>query len=263
METLRLDMALVYPSDKGRPVVGTQVERLAESLSALGLRQPITVRPCERFLNGLPTPAYEIVAGRHRYEAAIKLKWTEIDAFVMDASADDAELWEIDENFARAELSDAQRADHHVRRRRILIDKGLVKDAPKGGRPRNGAESASYSDLAAASLGVSKRTVQVDLQRGKNIAPDVLAEVAGTALDKGVVLDELARTPQAEQHEKLSEIAARHMKTRSLAPDPLNDAEATEKQLAALMSAWNRAGPEARERFLEIVDAPVFDRGRS
>ena len=38
METLRLDMALVYPSDKGRPVVGTQVERLAESLSALGLR---------------------------------------------------------------------------------------------------------------------------------------------------------------------------------------------------------------------------------
>ena len=122
---------------------------------------------------------------------------------------------------------------------------------------------SAYSAQAAQSLGVDERTVQRDLRRGKNIAPDVLAEVAGTALDKGVVLDELARTPRAEQHEKLSEIAARHMKPRSLAPDPLNDAEATEKQLAALMSAWNRAGPEARERFMETVDTPVFDRGRA
>lgn len=31
---------------------------------------------------------------------------------------------------------------------------------------------------------------------------------------------------------------------------------------AALMSAWNRAGPEAREKFLETIDGPVFDRGR-
>ena len=53
---------------------------------------------------------------------------------------------------------------------------------------------SSYSDEAAAALGVDKRTVQRDLARGKNITSDVLAEVAGTALDKGVVLDELART---------------------------------------------------------------------
>lgn len=260
METTRLDMALVYPSDSGRPVVGAQVERLAESLSAIGLRQPITVRTATRFLNGVESDAFEIVAGRHRYEAAIKLKWSEIDAFVMEASADDAELWEIDENFARAELSDAQRADHHVRRMRILIDKGLVKDAPKGGRPRNGEKSASYSEQASASLGVSKRTVQVDLQRGKNITPDVLAEVAGTPLDKGVVLDELARTAPADQHDKLAEIAARYKSKLPLAADPLNDLEATEKQLAALMSAWNRAGPEAREKFLGTIDGPVFDR---
>ncbi|WP_303718355.1 hypothetical protein [Brevundimonas naejangsanensis] len=68
-----------------------------------------------------------------------------------------------------------------------------MKDAPKGGRPRNGEKSASYSDQAAASLGVSKRTVQVDLQRGKKISPDVLAEVAGTDLDKGTVQRDLTR----------------------------------------------------------------------
>lgn len=90
----------------------------------------------------------------------------------------------------------------------------------------------------------------------------MLTEVAGTPLDKGVVLDELARTPRAEQHDKLAEIAARYKAKVPLAADPLNDLEATEKQLSGLMSAWNRAGPQAREKFLETIDGPVFDRGQ-
>ena len=39
--------------------------------------------------------------------------------------------------------------------------------------------------------------MQRDLARGKKIAADVLAEVAGTPLDKGVVLDELAQKRKA------------------------------------------------------------------
>lgn len=80
---------------------------------------------------------------------------------------DDADLWEIDENFARSELSDAQRADHHKRREAILVKRGLVKDAPKGGRPGNGDKLSSYAAQAAAALGVHERTVQQDLQPGK------------------------------------------------------------------------------------------------
>lgn len=212
MDARLLEMALVYPSANGRPVVGAQVERLAESLSIIGLRQPITVTPCRKFRNGIEIDAFEVVAGRHRYEAAVKLKWTEIDAFIMDGDADDAALWEIDENFARAELTDAQRAKHHVRREDILKRKGLVKDAPKGGRPKNSEKSSelpSYAEHAAASLGVTDRTVRQDLARGKKIAPDVLAEVAGTDLDKGVVLDELARTPRESQAAKVAEIRDR------------------------------------------------------
>ena len=55
---------------------------------------------------------------------------------------------------------------------------GEAKDAPKGGRPGNGDKLSSYSDRAAADLGIDKRTVQRDLRRGKNIAPDVLADIA-------------------------------------------------------------------------------------
>jgi len=124
-----------------------------------------------------------------------------IEAYVMEGDADDAALWEIDENFARAELTDAQRADHHARRERILVAKGIVKDAPRGGRPRNSDNLSAYSAKAAADLGVDERTVRRDLARGKKIVPEVLADVAGTDLDKGVVLDDLARTPQPEQRD--------------------------------------------------------------
>lgn len=65
---------------------------------------------------------------------------------------------------------------------------GPAKDSDKLSPTR------SYASRAADTLGVNKRTVERDLARGKNITPDVLAEVTGTDLDKGVVLDELART---------------------------------------------------------------------
>lgn len=216
METTRLDMALVFPSDNGRPVVGAQVERLAESLSVLGLRQPITVRACLRFIGGQQTDAFEIVAGRHRYEAAVKLKWEEIDGIVMDGSVEDAELWEIDENFARAELTEAQKADHHHRRRRILLDKGLVSD--KRG-PKLSSPGKVYSEEAADALGVSRQMVDKHVWRGNKIAPDVLAEVSGSDLDNGRVLDELARTPADEQRAKLAEITLRRQEAERVRKD--------------------------------------------
>jgi hypothetical protein len=41
---------------------------------------------------------------------------------------------------------------------------------------------------------------------------------------------------------------------------PIDDYDAKEKQIAALMSAWNKASAEAREEFLARIDTPVFDR---
>lgn len=86
---------------------------------------------------------------------------------------------------------DAQRADHHVRREEILKRKGLVSKG-RGGDQTAKSAVRSYATKAAADLGVSERAVRLDLARGKKIAPAILAEVSGTALDKGVVLDELA-----------------------------------------------------------------------
>lgn len=47
------------------------------------------------------------------------------------------------------------------------------------------------------------------------------------------------------------------------AREPTNDFEAVQKQVDSLMRAWNAAGPEAREQFLERIDRPVFDQTRA
>lgn len=53
----------------------------------------------------------------------------------------------------------------------------------------------------------------------------------------------------------------RALKPKPPEPKPaLPDYDVVTVQFNALMAAWNRAGPEARERFLEEVDTPVFDR---
>jgi hypothetical protein len=258
MKTESILIEDIQCGDRLRAVDAGRVSALVASIREIGLQTPVTVT-CQVDENG--EVIYRLVAGAHRLQAVRQTGADYIDAFIMAGDEDDAALWEIDENFARSELTDAQRADHHVRREAILKRKGLVS-LGRGGDQSDKMSLRSYAKQAAADLGVDKRTVERDLRRGKNITPEVMAEVAGTSLDKGVVLDELARTPQADQPAKLSEIASRGLVSRvRLADDPLNDLEATERQLAALMAAWNRAGTDARQKFLERVDGPVFDRG--
>ena len=75
-----------------------------------------------------------------------------------------------------------------------MVGLGLVRT--NGDKSLANSAKLSYSAQASDALGVSARTVRQDLQRGKNIDPEVLAEVSGTDLDKGVVLDQLAAVPQ-------------------------------------------------------------------
>lgn len=245
----------------GRKVDAATVQTLKESIAAVGLLSPIVVTRAVRNDGPTKIDTYRIVAGRHRVEATRELGWTEIDAVILDADAQHVELCEIDENLARAELTPAQRAQAHVRRRELMIELGLVHDKGRGGDRKSNANLAidSYLDVAAAELGTSKRTVVRDLSRGEKIDPEVLAEIESTKLDTGANLDLLASTPLAEQRGQLEQLRS---KVRPAA-DPLNDPEAHEKQLAALMSAWNRAAAVVREEFLLRIDTPVFDKGRA
>ena len=238
------------------------MEALKVSIGEIGLRTPLTV---VSQADGDDTRMI-LVAGLHRLEALRDLGEEFVDCFVLSEGSGDAELWEIDENLARGELTDAQRADHHSRRKIILEARGLAQS--NGGDRRSDERKAhlkSYADQASQAFGAHPATVRKDVRRGDKISPDVLADVSGSPLDKGVVLDELAATPKPEQPAKLEQIRREREAPRVVlvkpAADPLNDPEAHEKQLAALMAAWNRSAAVVRAEFLLRIEEPVFDRG--
>lgn len=206
MQTEWIALENIESGERKRPLDDAHVKHLAASIKEIGLQTPITVM-ARKDDDGWRSI---LVAGAHRLEA-LRLNGEDgADCFVLPDDQDAADLWEIDENFARAELTDAQRADHHVRREVILVRRGEVARGGKGGDRRSTDKlSVGYATKTASDLGVDGRTIRRDLRRGKNIDADVLAEVAGTDMDKGVVLDELARAPRENQQALLHEIKER------------------------------------------------------
>ena len=72
-----------------RPLEPAAVEALAASMKEEGLRHPIAVRRTSQ--------GYHLILGWHRLEAARKLKWQTIRAFIFfDMTADQAALAEVE-----------------------------------------------------------------------------------------------------------------------------------------------------------------------
>ena len=125
VEHFKIESIAVAPGR--RNVSDAAVSRLAESLSSIGLRTPITVRivdgwtaPDGVVVDGQPV----LVTGAHRLAAAKSLGWQEIECFVFDGDNEiDAQIWEIAENLHRAELTKAERADQVAEWIRLVEEK--------------------------------------------------------------------------------------------------------------------------------------------
>lgn len=241
--------AVTVPNGK-RPIDDRKVAGLAESLSALGLQQPISVwSPNDETV--------VLVAGRHRFAAAQKLGWEEIDCIFVQMDEIDRELWEIDENLLRNELTPAEIAEHMARRKALWEQRrevsGKVSPKPSGGRPKG------FASETAEAVGRDKKTITQAITRGEKIAPDVLESVKDKPdLNKGVVLDQLAKMTPDEQR---AVVAAGRRPVQPPPEAPDSDLEPTNKIRRRLASAWNAAPPVDREWFREWIDRkPIFDR---
>lgn len=234
-----------------REVNAAAVKRLADSIDKIGLRHPITVRE--------KGDRYVLVAGRHRIEALKKLQIEHVPATIVKMTNDDARLWEIAENLHRAELTKLERDDNiaewiKITERASKSQSESLRVDGRGGRP-SGVENA------ARELGIERQDAHraVKVASLSDEAKDAARE---TGLDdnRSALLDAASKGTVAEQ---VAEIHRRHTagaRVIKIADDPLNDAEAAEKQVAALMSAWNKAGSVAREEFLNRIDRPVMDK---
>jgi ParB family transcriptional regulator, chromosome partitioning protein len=225
-----IDVGGVKIPTRLRDVDPKKVSALAESMDLIGLQTPITV-----WDDDSPT----LVTGAHRLAAAKSLGWEYIDVVFTDADEIDRQLWEIDENLMRSELSPTQEAEHLAKRKELWEMKSSGVICPTGGgRP---GENKGFAAETADVTGTDKRNINKAVARAEKVSEDIRDEIRGTDLDKGVVLDELARTPPEQQRARLAEF--RSEREQEVDPD--------ERQLNILQSAWNKSSSEARRRFLD------------
>ena len=171
------------------------VQKLADSISKVGLLNPITV-----------DQEYTLIAGLHRLEAAKRLGWTEIKCTVSNLEGLEAELAEIDENFVRKDLSDDEFRELLLRRKAIYealhpeTKQGMRNGQTSKNRNLRSLEAKPFAVDAAEKIGVSRATVERQIQTAKNLTPETKEIIKGSRVSKTDAL-KLSRLSPVEQRE--------------------------------------------------------------
>ena len=155
-----------------RAALPEDIQKMADSIAEVGLLSPITV-----------DARHTLIAGLHRLEAAKLLGWVEIECNVADLDGLQAELAEIDENFIRKDLSGVEYSDLLLRRKEIYESLHPECIQTNLGGPFRGNQhtvvndkvsltTKSFAEDTAERRGVSKRTIERDVQTAKNLLPE-------------------------------------------------------------------------------------------
>lgn len=182
-----------------RAVDQSKVDAIKASIAEIGLQSPITVR-AKPDADGW----WQLVAGAHRLAAASQSGMYRIDCIISSASDVDAELWEIDENLCRADLTPADRAIFTHRRKDLYLQKH--PETAHGGDRRSSAQvehlkTKRFTAATAEATGVSDQTVRRDASRGEKISEVALRRLRGTRLDTGATLDKIKHLPAGLQEQ--------------------------------------------------------------
>ena len=205
------------------------VKALSESISEVGMMNPITVGA-----------NHNLVVGLHRLEAAKLLGWTEIDCNVRELDELHAELAEIDENVIRTGLSDLELSELLARRKRIY--ETLHPETRHGGDRKSETIKSSicrddpvksFAEDTAEKMGVSPRTVERHVQIAENLTPeakDVLRNAdRKITKQKMMILSRMKPEEQREEAEKLV--------NGTIQPSKEYDASSFASEVAVLKSA--------------------------
>jgi ParB family chromosome partitioning protein len=233
----RVPIELIARGIRIRDISPEAIGPLAESIKEVGLLNPITVRPYTFVISGKAVDGYMLVSGLHRLEAAVKLGWTEIEATISPFSRADAIIAECDENLCRPDLSASVRALFTRTRKEAYEEKHPETRHGENQHTRvrqlgnSTTETNRFTADTAAKTGQSERVVQRDAKRGQ-IAPQILAQIKGTKLDKGVVLDRIAAHP-----DPADQLAAVEQE-RERAEAPRSNGKMTDRAAVAAEPLW-------------------------
>lgn len=280
---------MLIPVDKVR--IGDRLRRsarpervaaLADSIGDIGLQHPISVieksftkDDAVNFETG-----YLLVAGLHRLEAHNLLGLVEIEATVMTLDEVKRQLWEIDENLCRADLTELEQSEHLVKRQQIYEwwkpeTKQHVAGAVAKHAAADFAVAPSFVADTAEKTGISERTIRQSARRAKKIDAKVRDRIRDKPeiADSGVELDALADLPSAEkQNMAVSLVEAgqadsiRHAKKLMDPPKPkraVDAIRASEKRVTKAIAAFRDLSDEERATFFDNIKdecGAVFER---
>ena len=158
---------------------GEALQALADSITAHGILQPLTVRE-------LPGETYQIIAGERRWRAARLAGLTEVPVLIVEADDRKAMELALIENLQREDLNPIEEA--------------------RGYRALQAEHGLSQEDIAAR-VGKSRPAVANSL-RLLQLCPEVLAQVEAGALSAGharaIVALEGAKAQQAAANKVLA-----------------------------------------------------------
>ena len=259
MSAAAVAIAEIEVGQRLRSYDGDKVLALVESIQELGLRTPISV---VRQGEG----GFRLVAGLHRLEACRRLGWERIDALFVDGLDEiDQQIWEIDENLIRAELSEGERSEHLLRRKQ-LFEKKRAQELSGGGsggvKPQH---EIGFATDTAGRTGLTKRHINRSIRRAERIADDVREAIRlSPSFRKAVELDALADLSHEDQRRAVHLVARDEARSFREAKERLTTGKRPanrEGQLRALVVAWKAASEETRDAFLrELKSRPEADK---
>lgn len=262
-EIEQIDVDVIEQLKGRRTVNDAAVTKLMQSMQEIGLLMPITVRLMDDFecangevVDGVPV----LVTGAHRLEAAKRLGWNRIDCFYFHGEDDlDAELWEIDENLMRAELTPVQQAEHLKRRKEIWEAKreaensgGTTCPTRNIGYAKPPENEKGFAAETSEKTGVDKRTINRAISRAEKIPEPIREKIEGTKLDTGSYMDSIKDLPEEEMAEKVErDLAAPQLRREHIEVDEREDR--IRKERSRLFHVWISVSEETRNWFLSEV----------
>jgi ParB family chromosome partitioning protein len=255
---VEVDIDKIELGDRLRPVDTKHAAALALSMKLRGQISPIEVQ-----LNPAKEGVYRLVVGAHRLAAAKMNGCSKIWAELFDGDADSARLREIDENLYRHELNPFDQANFLAERRDIW--ERVHGDLKRGGDRRSKGQVVPLIDEirqpgffadTAKKFGLHEKTVKRALTRRAQIIPALWSHLKNTEEAKnGAFLDKLRKLPVGEQEQVLplmeEEALSLEKAVRQIAAP--SKPTSTEKQLNALVRAWQHADESVRKKFLKDI----------
>lgn len=240
------------PTNPRKTFAGDAWDTFVENVRAVGIMQPILVRPWPegQAVSGvyaLGVPLYEIVAGERRYRAAIACGLDMVPALIRDLSTAEVVRLQMVENLQREDLHPLEEAEGYAL---MVREHGFSADtlAAEIGKSRAYIYGRMKLLEACDHVKAKMRAGELAMSIG-----ELIARIPSTALQMQAMSEVLNRDMTYKI--AAAHIQARYMLTLKSAPFPLDDADLI--PAAGTCAACPKRTGNAQDLFSDVSSADV------